>query len=163
MEVLLNSVLLYSWGRGWIGVLRMRQKMSVRSFISCHQEAQLISSCLPKKGGNLRARLDFFPRKQKKPKPKTTVYSAIMKNDRPSFSMTLTSPFVETMTLELLREEPLTFFGWFILCYLNRVASALIRLISMKNILTHILFNAHTYLLRYRVPCPFISSDPLEF
>lgn len=70
----------------------------------------LISSCLPKKGGYLRARINFFPpQKQKKPKPKTTVYSDIMKNDMSPFSMILTSPFVETMTLELLREEPVLF------------------------------------------------------
>lgn len=84
----------------------MRQKRNVLSFISCHQEVQLISSCLPKKGGYLRARIDFFFFSQKQKKPKTTVYSDIMKNDTSPFSMILTSPFEETMTLELLREEP---------------------------------------------------------
>lgn len=99
----------------------MRQKRNVLSFISCHQEVQLISSCLPKKGGYLRARIDFFfpPQKQKKPKPKITVYSDIMKNDMSPFSMILTSPFVETMTLELLREEPV----FFLRSHLYRVSS----------------------------------------
>lgn len=74
--------------------------------LSSRVSADILVS-LPKKGVYLRARIDFFPQKQNKPKPKTTVYSDIMKYDMSPFSMSLTSPFVETITLELLREEPL--------------------------------------------------------
>lgn len=65
---------------------------------------------LPEKGEYLVGK-DWFCLKNKtnqNQKNKNQVYCDIMKNGMSPFSMALTSPFVETMTLELLREETLT-------------------------------------------------------
>lgn len=60
---------------------------------------------LGKKGVHLRATTDFAL-KTKPITPKKHFFSNIRKNAMSSLSITLTSPFKETSTLESLREEP---------------------------------------------------------
>lgn len=60
MKVLRNSVLFDFWGPGWIRVRWMRQKMNLLSFILSSRVSADILVSLPKKGGYLRARIDFF-------------------------------------------------------------------------------------------------------
>lgn len=79
--------------------------MNVLSCLFC-QEIQLISSRVYlRRESNSGQGLIFLKAKQL---PPNDVF-LYMKNDISPFSMILTSPFVETVTLELLRKEPLTF------------------------------------------------------
>lgn len=61
--------------------------MNVLNFIFCHQEIRMIPSRVYLRRVGTSVQGLIFPQKQNKPKPKTTVYFDIMKNNMFSFQL----------------------------------------------------------------------------